>query len=250
MKTTEYNTLSDLEDTYWWHVGRLALIEEIIRNSLNEKVPSNNTNKKLLLNIGSGTGGTVNLLTRFGHVINTEISLDALQMSVKKGAELLVCANGTKLPFSDNTFNLAVSLDVLEHIEDDFQALLEWHRVLKPNGKIFITVPAYQWLWSEHDESLMHYRRYNASSLHRLLNKAGFEVERRTYAISFLLPLIVGYRLLRSLVPKKTVSTSYVMVPRIINSFFISLLKFEAVLLKLINLPFGTSVICVGIKKA
>lgn len=246
MRSNEYSKMADTEDFYWWHVGRKKIINKQLKN-----VATNPRPYTRLLNIGCGTGGTIPMLSEFGRLDNVEVSQEAIDICHSKGFTNIKKINDIKLPFKDGEFDLAVALDVLEHIEDDEGALKEWHRILKKSGKVFITVPAYQWLWSEHDESLHHHRRYTLSGLHKKLNQAGFHVQKRTYAIVFSFPLIVGYRFVRSIFPKKRkseVATSYVFLPRPINSLFIGLLSLEAWILQYINAPFGTSLLVIAEK--
>jgi hypothetical protein len=108
-------------------------------------------------------------------------------------------------------------------------------------------VPAYQWLWSEHDESLHHKRRYTATELSRKASLAGFKIRKRSYAILFSFGLIVGYRFINSIFDRSGVSkqASYVILPRAINKAFIYMLKAESRLLTTMNFPFGTSVLII-----
>lgn len=247
MKSSEYSKMADAENFYWWHVGRKKIINKQLKKAVTIAPQSTR-----LLNIGCGTGGTIPMLSKFGSLDNVEVSQEAIDICRDKGFSNVKKIDGIKLPFKDNEFDIAVALDVLEHIEDDSGALKEWHRILKKNGRVFITVPAYQWLWSEHDESLHHHRRYTLSGLHKKLNRAGFRVQKRTYAIVFSFPLIVGYRFIKSILPKKKggkLATSYVFLPNSVNLFFIWLLSIEAWLLQYINAPFGTSLLIVAEKK-
>ncbi len=203
--------------------------------------------KPSLLNIGSGTGGTIPVLEAFTDVTNVEASDDAIHWSRKNGVNNIVKVEGIKLPFEDSSFDILVAFDVLEHLEDDKAALAEWRRILKPGGLLMVTVPAYQWLWSVHDESLHHYRRYSAAKLHRLLNTQGYRVLKRSYAIAFSFPLIVIFRLFNS-VSGIQQKSSHVYLPTPINWAFIQLLRTEAFMQKYINFPFGTSILVVGKK--
>ena len=239
MRTEEYQRIHDLEETYWWHVGRKSVVRSIL-NKLTKSDP-----RLKILNVGSGTGGTIPLLREFGKVTNLDPSLEAIQYCVQKGYRGVVRSLGENLPFKKESFDLVVALDVLEHIEDDEAALDEWMRVLKPGGRMFLTVPAYQWLWSSHDESLHHFRRYTASGLHKLMNMVGAKVVERSYAIVFSFPLILAYRFLTSVLPLKRSSkprSSYVILPKIFNSLLVQLLRVEALVLRVMNFPFGTSV--------
>ena len=242
MKSSEYKQMAEVENTYWWHVGR----KYIVSNILEQILPKDQ--HYTILNIGCGTGGTVPLLSKFGRVVNIDTSDEALSICRTLGVSNVIKIDRKALPFQKESFELAIALDVLEHIENDLEVLKEWNGLLKPGGKLVLTVPAYQWLWSEHDESLHHYRRYTASKLHQLLNLAGYKVDKRSYAIFSTFPLIVGYRLIRSILPKKERSSSYVFLPSSINSLLIGILKIEATVLKYINIPFGTSILVVAKK--
>jgi SAM-dependent methyltransferase len=98
------------------------------------------------------------------------------------------------MPFGDEQFELAVCLDVIEHIEDQQRALRELHRVIVPGGTLVVMVPAYQWLWSEHDLINHHERRYTASTLHAPAAQAGWQRVRTTYFNGLLLPVAIVHR--------------------------------------------------------
>jgi SAM-dependent methyltransferase len=243
MRTTEYANMAAMEESYWWHAGRKRIIQ---RQMDGLKIRRQAT----ILNIGCGTGGLIPLLSKYGQLENVDTSRHAIDFCRRRGFKNLQQIDDLRLPFANNTFDLLVATDVLEHIEDDNRALAEWYRTLKPGGQLIMTVPAYQWLWSEHDESLHHHRRYTASQLHKLVNRERFQVVKRSYIIVFSFPLIVGYRLARSIVPRQSSSaqSSYVLLPGPINSFFISLLNIESRIAKYINFPFGTSVLMIAEK--
>jgi hypothetical protein len=128
--------------------------------------------------------------------------------------------------------------------------LNEFHRVLRPEGFLVVAVPAYRFLWSEHDEALMHRRRYVASELHIKLTCSGFRVLKRSYAVFFAFFPIVFYRLFRGLFPKDPLApkASYVLLPAFLNSLFIVLLRIEAWMMGAIDLPWGTSIIVLAQK--
>ena len=129
-------------------------------------------------------------------------------------------------------------------------ALNEFHRVLRPEGFLVVAVPAYRFLWSEHDEALMHRRRYVASELHIKLTCSGFRVLKRSYAVFFAFFPIVFYRLFRGLFPKDPLAprASYVMLPVFLNNLLIVLLRIEAWMMGAIDLPWGTSIIVLAQK--
>lgn len=244
MEENEYEKLYQFENYYWWHVGRGKIIYRLLKNYLPNEEPF------VIIDVGCGTGINLATLGKFGKVIGVDSSKKALQFTRKRGFKNLRQAKAEKLPFGDKSFDLVTALDVIEHIADDLKALKEFHRVLKSQGLLLITAPAYQFIWSEHDEALHHFRRYTASQLHQKLNRAGFRVVKRSYVITFTLPLILGYRLLKGILSKGnlTPQTSYVILPKFLNNLLIFTLKLEGQLLKYINLPFGTSVICLARK--
>jgi SAM-dependent methyltransferase len=151
------------------------------------------------------------------------------------------------LPFPEGTFDLVSALDVFEHLEDDIAGFAEVRRVLRPGGYILAAVPAFRFLWSEHDEALGHRRRYVASEVYQKLNRAGFHVVKATYAVTFVFPAILAFRVWRGLFPNVgRQSASYVMLPRWLNRFLAKLLALESVLMTRMSLPVGTSVFAVG----
>lgn len=233
--------MAELENSYWWHVGRKSILSHQFK-----KLALDNPS---ILNIGCGTGGMVPLLTQYGRVTNVDVAEEAVEACRSLGYDAQQF-DGERLPYEDGRFDMAVATDVLEHIEADEQALRDWQRVLRPGGHLMLTVPAYQWLWSSHDESLHHHRRYTASSLHRLLNLTGYRVKKRSYIIVFSFPLIVGYRAASTILSNRDDSASYVMLPKPINRLFIGFLQAEARALKYINFPFGTSLIVIAQKPA
>lgn len=235
MNITEYQQMAMREETYWWHLGRIKLIESLLDKPQRKKLK--------ILNIGCGTGGTVGALEKYGQVTNVDISEEALSFLRSKGyAGIKV--DDEKLPFKDKSFDLIVALDVLEHIDEDRAALDEWRRVLKPKGKLLVTVPAFQSLWSGHDISLHHMRRYTTRNLSWDMKKSQFKADKLSYFYFFSFPLVAGFRFInKALRRKMNEHTSYVDVPKYVNSTFVSLAKIEAYTLKKFNLPLGTSVI-------
>ncbi len=240
MKQTEYAQMAEQERTYWWHKGRARIIESYLENT------AAGPRKSKILNVGCGTGGTVTLLERYGVVDNVDTSDVALAFMKQGGYRRLTKVTGTTLPFADKTYDLVVAFDVLEHIKDENKALREWSRVLKDTGAVVLTVPAYQWLWSGHDVALGHQRRYTIKRLVAAAKQARLSADKKSYAIVFSLPLVVGFRLLHSVWRKKDSATaSYVRIPGWINTLFAGFLYAEARLHGKVYFPAGTSVVAV-----
>lgn len=239
MQKIEYDRMAEREKNYWWHLGRYAIIEKYM------KLATGKNKKGKILNVGAGTGGTIPHLEKFGDLRNVDISSDAIKY-LKKNGYKADKANGTKLPYKNGEFSVVCAFDILEHVENDVDALKEWARVLKPGGKIVLTVPAYQWLWSEHDVSLHHFRRHTKKSISDKAKAAGLKPKKLSYAIVFSLPLIVSFRFLNKLLGRKVDSeTSYVNVPQSVNRLFTNLLRLEAKGHGRISYPAGTSVVAV-----
>lgn len=243
MNFVEYREMSNREESYWWHTGRMNIIDKQLDRLFGDEINLN------ILNIGCGTGGTIKTLEKYGNVTNVDISSEALKLLKTKGYSGKLVKDH-KLPFKDGTFDLVIALDVLEHINQDRLSLDEWRRVLKNDGKALITVPAYEFLWSGHDISLHHQRRYTRGRLVWDLKKSSFEAIKSSYMITFSFFLVVGFRMLYKITKKQmTENTSYVNVPSFVNSIFYLILRVEGTLLKYIDMPFGTSVLGVFIKQ-
>lgn len=240
VKKSEYARMAEYEQSYWWHLGRLEIIRTYVKKAVGKKKPVD------ILNVGCGTGGTIDMLEEFGKVENVDISDDAIAFMKKLGYNKITKVDGINLPYKDKTYDVVGAFDVLEHIDDQVGALKEWRRIIKDDGAIIITVPAYQWLWSEHDVSLHHHRRYTVKSLMEAAARAGLKPVKRSYAISFSLPLVAGFRFVNKALGRKTTSeTSYVAVPETVNRLFTKFLKAEAKLHQRVNLPAGTSVVTI-----
>lgn len=232
--------MAEREQTYWWHLGRLRIIQSYVQHVKNGK------KKFTVLNIGCGTGGTIDMLESFGETDNVDISDEAIKFMKQRGYKRITKVRDVKLPFKAKTYDMVGAFDVLEHIDKQVEALKEWKRVIKDDGAIVITVPAYQWLWSDHDVSLHHKRRYTTKRLVEAARQAGLKPEKKSYAIVFSLPLVVGFRFLNKTLRRKTSSeTSYVNTPAWVNRLFSSVLYGEARLHKTVSFPAGTSVVAI-----
>jgi len=136
-------------------------------------------------------------------------------------------------------------LDVVEHLDDDVAGLQEMRRVLRPNGRALLFVPAFMFLWGVQDDISHHRRRYTLKELTETVSAAGFEVERATYAnITFFFPVLLG-RLLMRLTGFRPASENNLTVG-FLNRPLGSILGAEQLLLRHAGLPFGVSAICVA----
>jgi ubiquinone/menaquinone biosynthesis C-methylase UbiE len=204
---------------------------------------------QVILDVGCGAGKNMEELRPVGRVVGADISKEAVDFCKKRGLKNVVVGDITKLPFKDEKIDVVTALDVIEHV-DDRAALLEIKRVLKRTGIVVITVPAYQWLWSEWDVVLHHKKRYTIAALERKLSEVGFRVQKASYMYSFLVIPVYFVRLFKKLFGRRG---AYVSDFQIGNRFINKLLLVAALLeqryIKRYYMPFGTSIICVAQKK-
>jgi SAM-dependent methyltransferase len=186
-----------------------------------------------------------------------DYNLRPLQVANQRALDVAQAA-GDQLPFASNLFDLVALLDTVEHIPDEFGVLAECYRVLKPGGKLLVTVPAFMWLWSYNDEINAHQRRYTAPELQQKLEISGLRVNRITYNNFFLFPPIAAIRFLRPYNPGlasphlSTAEDVYQVemeaIPEPVNSVLHAVGWLEAELLQRLPLPFGISVLCLAEK--
>jgi SAM-dependent methyltransferase len=200
-----------------------------------------------ILDIGCGTGGTLEAIADFGETWGADISQDALDFCRERGLTRLKLCPAEKLDFDNESFDVALSCDVLEHLEDDAPALAEMKRILRPGGYGIITVPAHKWLWSSHDIALQHRRRYNAGELRAKLEAAGLGIVRFSYGVSLMFPALIGYRALRRILPgRKAPQTEFVRVPSVLRWVLLRMLDLEAAMVcRGVPLPPGASLVAV-----
>jgi SAM-dependent methyltransferase len=194
------------EDRHWWYQGRRTVLERAIERL---GLPAH----AQILDAGCGSGRNMVELARLGTVTGVELSGTSVQLARERDAGEVVEGSVMDMPFDDANFDLTVSLDVIEHLEDDIGALRELRRATKPGGALLVTVPAYQWLWSGHDEINHHHRRYNRRTLLSAAQSGGWELESFTNFSSLTLPVAILLRALERFMPSTTKSSLDLWVP-------------------------------------
>ena len=194
------------EDRHWWYRGRRTVIDRVL---CGVDLPA----RARILDAGCGSGRNMLELRHHGDVTGVELSSTSAALARERDAGEVITGSVLEMPFADDGFDLAVSLDVIEHLDDDLAALQELRRVVVPGGALLVTVPAYKWLWSGHDELNHHRRRYTRRSLKRVAEAAGWRQVRATYFNSLLLPVAILLRVLDRFNRKATESSLDLWVP-------------------------------------
>ena len=242
MDDWRYRELYELEDRHWWFRGRRAVIRALLARAGIERAPR-------MLDAGCGTGRN---LVEFGHLGEAEgvdMSAEAVAFCRRRGLDGVRQAPVEELPFEDGRFDLTLATDVIEHLDDDQRALRELRRAARPGGRLVVTVPAYGWLWSQHDESMHHRRRYTQRRLSHALRASGWEPQVRTYFFTALLPAVAAVRLLRRLRPGEAPRSDMTLAPRALGRLLELPSTGEAKLIERgVRLPAGVSVgvVCVA----
>lgn len=202
-----------------------------------------------ILEVGAGTGANLDTLLEYGRVtalepdsfardyISCHFDVETVDATLPNGATGL------------ENFDLIVALDVLEHIDDDVAALRAIHRMLKARGRLIVTVPAFRFLWSAHDERLHHKRRYGLSEIVRKMEAAGFLILHRSYFNFLLFPAALAVRLLDRLFRGIGRAGSGSVHP-LLNDLMARVFGLEVLLARFVRFPFGLSLVVVGSKPA
>ena len=235
MERVIYDRLRELESTHWWFTVRRRLIRQVIGDI---GLPAN----ARILEAGCGTGGNIELLRRFGSVRAMEPDaasrayvLDTFQLAVDGG----LLPDG--LTYPPRSFDLVCAFDVIEHVEDDRASLRKLGELLDEHGTMVVTVPAYQWMWSHHDELHHHKRRYTRREFVSVMEAAGLRVTKATYFNTVLLPVAVGVRTLKRALGLKGEDDR--MPPAWLNRVLSGLFGAELPWLRSGTLPAGLSIL-------
>lgn len=238
MHPEEFKLLDEIEDDHWWFVGKRLLLTSLLRRHARDGA---------LLDLGCGTGGVLREVEGERIVLGVDGSIDGLRVCRRKGLASLVCADLSRMPFASGDFEVVLALDVIEHLDDDVGFLRDAATLCVRGGTMIVAVPAFQLLWSQHDETFQHRLRYSARQLRSVLGAAGLAVDRITYTNSLLFPLAAVWRILsyRVGLGRFAPRHDFWPVPRWVNRLFVSLYVLEAWLLRRVDLPVGLSVVAV-----
>lgn len=178
-----FDVMATQAQVHWWYRARRALVAELLAGQV--------AAGSRVVDVGCGTGDNLGALEEIvgRTVVGVELSPYAIRHAPRTAAgDVRVgVSRAEHLPFASESADLITSMDVIEHL-DDVAALAEYRRVLRPGGLALLTVPAYPWLWSHHDDWAAHLRRYTRRTLVDAVTQAGFRPRRTTYFNSFLVP--------------------------------------------------------------
>jgi SAM-dependent methyltransferase len=211
----------ELDDHHWWYRGR----RRIIRSELDQLALAPGAR---VLDAGCGSGRTLIELSGYGEVEGIELDPGAAEIARGRNAGEVRIGRLEQLPWDANTFDLITCLDVIEHTPDDRVTLRELRRVCKPGGWLLLTVPAYQALWSQHDDANHHFRRYGRRTLRAAAVEAGWRVRRMTSFNSLLLAPAAAVRIAQRWRPTSDYKSDLELGPEWLNSVLERPMQLEA----------------------
>ena len=240
MDESVYHDMARLQDTHWWFRARRRILDSQLQ-ALN--LPADCR----ILEIGCGPGGNLPMLQARGEVEAVEMDDYARQQASQSGVPVSKGWLPDNIPAEAGSYDLVCLFDVLEHVADDAAALQCIHTLLRPGGRVLLTVPAWPWLYGPHDRQHHHYRRYRRPPLRNLLTGAGFTPLKLSYFNSLLFPLVAAARLLEKsglLSPKQALGQRQPPAP--LNALLYTLFACERHGLRRFDLPLGVSLLALA----
>ena len=236
-----------VEQQHFWWKGLRGFARPLVADAL-AGLPD-----PLILDCGCGTGANLVMLGEFGHASGFDLTFRGLELAHEYGQRRVAQASITEMPFGDDAFDLVTAFDVLYSLteEQETAGLAEIRRVLKPGGTLIVNVAALRILRGNHSLFGAEVRRSTRRRLRRLLSQAGFRVTRLTYSNALLFPLMLavrtGQRVMGLATPEEA-GTDVVIPPAPLNGLLTWLLRIEARALRVVDMPIGSSLLCVARK--
>jgi SAM-dependent methyltransferase len=234
MDRAVFDRMAEHDQVHWWYVARRKILADLIRREAD--LPDN----ARILEIGCGTGHNFEMLRRFGRLDALEVDGEARALASSRLGRAVGDAPLPELAgVPDHEYDLIALLDVLEHVDRRPESLKSIAAKLAPGGKILITVPAYQWMWSAHDLAHHHKLRYSKKGLRRDAEAAGLKVRKIGFFNSLLFPIAAAVRILGKLRGKT--SSDDDLPPRPLNATFGKIFGLERHLIGRVPFPAGVS---------
>ena len=235
-----YEDMNRLERSHWWFVARREILAKVIDAYV---APGS-----AVLDVGCGTGFVLEELKDKYEVHGLDAAAVAVDFCHKKGLRNVHLGILGETDFGRRDFDLVTFLDVIEHLDDDVGAMTNARALMKRDGLLLVTVPAYQFLWSAHDVVHHHRRRYTRAGLERAVRAAGFEPMYVSYFNTVLFPLIFSARMAGKLlgrVGREDASDAQEPSP-FVNKLLRAAFSAEKAVLPRVSMPFGVSLICLA----
>jgi SAM-dependent methyltransferase len=243
VRTSAYEVEAAVEETHWWFVGRRRLFgRELARAGVSRDAK--------ILDVGTSTGSNLRLLRNLGfsRVTGLDLSLDAIRFCESKGLGQVQQGSVCEMPFPDETFDVVLATDIIEHVDDHRLAVAEISRVLVPGGKVLVTVPAFQALWGLQDEVAQHKRRYRLRPLRDLLQGAGLQpLDAFHFNYLLFVPIWCARQVIR-LARVNLRSEGEVNTPTL-NKILTGIFTLDVWTARAVRAPFGVSILVVAEKR-
>lgn len=240
MRQDLYGEMYEQEERYWWHRAKRELVKQFLPQGKNLRI----------LDIGCGTGQLMRELKSHGEVWGIDQNKEAVSFCRRRKLKNVFLAKFPKQVKIQGQFDVITCVEVLEHIKDHKRACVTIERLLKRDGRVIFTVPANPWLFSYWDEICGHYRRYDKRSLTRVIEKAGLKIVKCSYVYTFLLPIVFPFRIVRGrMFATKSPQSDFVNLPSWLSGVLVLLARVERFVMRIVNIPFGLSLVCVAEKK-
>ena len=247
MERREYDLVSDVQSEHWFWQGRKCIIEAILNRYIEPGGRSH------IADVGGGFGANIAMLRRYGRVAALEMDDDALARIAREHGDAVRLIKWKSPEPLEDRFDLMLLADVLEHIPDDAAAVDWMWNHLNPGGHVMITVPAHQFLWTEMDDVVHHFRRYSSPQLLGLFT-GKFDLRVKGYYNMFLFPVkcaFVGFaRAYRKMAPAREKRSYNEIPPRPVNATFKWALRLESLMIPHMSLPFGVSYVLLARRPA
>jgi SAM-dependent methyltransferase len=239
------------EQRHFWFRGFRWFVRPLVARALAEH---DGSQRPRILDCGCGTGTNLGLLASFGEVFGFDLTWRGLQFAHQQGRTGIARASIAAIPFTDQTFDLVTSFDVFQCLPDEVEraAIRDIARVLKPGGRVVMNLAALEVLRGQHSVFAEEVRRYTPGGVRRLMASAGLTVQRLTFVHASLFPIMFPVRVLQRMIGENGQPDSgeweIKVPPEPVNAVLSAIVGIESLALRAVNMPFGSSLLCLARK--